>query len=136
MADGMGQVLDAIAEVRSDIKDLLQREAATAARLGALTEQSKAEVAALFEQRDQHAERLRRVELDYVPRHDFARAQKEHEREHDALKVDIAEQEKVIAAMRGQVLRLSIVAGIVIGLISMGVHWFGGAIARQIVTGG
>ncbi len=63
------QVVD---EVREDIKELLQREATTAAKLDAISKQNEAQIGVLFSRRDKDLERVQRIELDYTPKRDHA----------------------------------------------------------------
>lgn len=59
-------------EARADIKELLQREATTAAKLDAIAKQSEAQIAVLFARRDKDLERVQKIELDYTPKREHA----------------------------------------------------------------
>lgn len=64
----LAEVKDAIDELRCDVKEILQKQATTAAKLDTLGEQSSAQIGVLFGRRDKDVERIQRIELDYTPK--------------------------------------------------------------------
>lgn len=68
----MAALQQSVDEARADIKELLQREATTAAKLDAIAKQSEAQIAVLFARRDKDLERVQKIELDYTPKREHA----------------------------------------------------------------
>lgn len=63
---------DSVEELRADVKEILQRQATTAAQLDAISKQSEAQIGVLFSRRDKDLERVQRIELDYTPKREHA----------------------------------------------------------------
>ncbi len=93
----LAKLEEAVDEVRKDVKSILQQQATTAAKLDASSAQAQAQIAVLFEKRDNDGERLRRVELDYVPRGEHERLERENQKDHEQVMARLGALEKRIA---------------------------------------
>lgn len=107
----------AIDELRCDVKQLLQDEAVTSAKLDVLSRQSDAQVAVLFEKRDQDAERVRKIELDYVPRQDCASRREEHNLKHNQLDQTMSLLDRRMSGVEAKIIKLSLMAGAIVAVV-------------------
>jgi len=107
----------AVDEVRGDVKQLLADQAGTSAKLDMLGKQNEAQIEVLFERRDRDNERVRKIELDYVPRGEFTDRRKEHDGLHERIDATVVVLDKRLNGVEAKIIKLSLLAGAIVAIV-------------------